>query len=96
VTALLEAARSGAIYLWIGGLLLVEVAALGGYHRSTGRGISPRALLTNALAGMALLAVAWFATHQRFEGALVVMASAGLAHVADLVARWPRHSRRDD
>jgi hypothetical protein len=89
----LEAGRSGAVYPWIGVLLIVELLALGGYHHRTGRGIATRALVTNALAGMALLAVAWFATHQRVEAALLSLALAGIAHAADLVARWPRGPR---
>jgi hypothetical protein len=90
VNAWIEAAHSGAIYVWIGGLLIVEVGILAWHHRQTGRGIAPRALVTNALAGLALLAVAWFACHQRFEASLIVLALAGLAHAADLVVRWPK------
>ena len=70
-------------------LALLEMAALLAWHRRTGRGLAPRALLPNLLAGLCLMLA--------LRGALVgahaawlpgLLAAAGLAHVADLRQRW--------
>lgn len=74
---------------WVIAAAIAEGLALLAYHRLTGRGLAPRALLPNLLAGACLLAaartVAGGAGWEWVAGWLL----AGLgAHVVDLQARW--------
>jgi hypothetical protein len=74
--------------LTVGALEWVGLAA---YHRETGRGVPPRALAGNLLAGACLLAALRGAVGGRGLGWIApCLAGAGLAHVADLRQRWPR------
>jgi hypothetical protein len=70
-------------------LVAAEALALFAYHRCTGRGIAPRGLIANLLAGAFLLLA--------LRGALVgadwvwiglPISAALLAHLSDLRHRW--------
>ena len=68
----------------------LEIAALWWWHRRTGRGLAPRRVLPNLLAGLCLM----LALRAVLGGAPVwwmaaALAGSGLAHVADLRGRWP-------
>lgn len=86
LAALLRAALSGTGWLdAVIALTLLEGATLLAWHRATGRGLRPAALLPNLLAGLCLMA----ATRTLLAGApvawaLAALAGAGLAHAADL------------
>lgn len=77
---------------WLDGviaLVLLEMAALLAWHQRTGRGLAPRALLPNLLAGLCLmLALRGALVGAHAAWLLAAMAAAGLAHVADLRQRW--------
>jgi hypothetical protein len=83
---------SGRMVELIIGLAVLEGLLLAAYRVKTGRGIAPRALLTNLAAGICLL----FALRGALTGAgwpiLALWLSAALvAHLADLALRWPSH-----
>ena len=68
---------------------LLEALALAAYHARTGRGIAPRALLPNFAAGLALMvAVRAGLTGADWGVVATGLLVAGIAHAADLRARW--------
>lgn len=86
---------SGRVIDLILGLMVVEAIALALYHARTGRGIAPRRLYANLLAGACLM----LALRASLTGAGVPHVASWLllglvAHLADLGTRWPRISRR--
>jgi hypothetical protein len=71
------------------GLVFVEALALLWYHRATGRGVAPRALIANLAAGFFLLLAARLALGAAPDWALAACLLASLcAHLTDLAARW--------
>lgn len=69
----------------------IEGMLLAGYHRGTGRGVAPGALLGNLLSGACLL----LALHGALSGAgwpwiAPCLLGSLLAHLADLRRRWQR------
>jgi hypothetical protein len=80
---------TGRIIDLILGLMVLEGIALAVYHRRTGRGPAPVAVLANLLAGAALL----LALRAALAGAdwpsvALWLGAALLAHLADLGRRW--------
>lgn len=75
------------------GVTLAEILLLSLLFRASGRGVAPRDLLPNALAGLSLMLALRCAVHEAGTAwiALCLMA-AGLAHAADLARRWRRAS----
>jgi hypothetical protein len=80
---------SGRVVDLVLAVMLVEAIALAAYHRRTGRGLPPVAIVLNLAAGAALLLA--------LRGALVgagwgwialALAGAFAAHLADLRQRW--------
>lgn len=72
-------------------LMVVELVALGLWHRHRGRGITPLDLLPNVLAGVALvlaLRAALTASGAVWIGVWLIVAL--VAHIADLRTRWRR------
>lgn len=86
--ALLESGRIAWAIIAISG---VEAILLLLYHRRTGRGLSARQLIPNILAGVALL-LALIATASGWGAGAIggCLVLAGLAHLADLFARFRR------
>ena len=72
-------------------LVVIEVAVLLVYWRRTGRGVAPLDLLPNLCAGaFLLLALRVTLTGGGWMLASSCLATAGLAHLADLYRRWRR------
>ncbi|MBE7220795.1 MAG: hypothetical protein INR64_20195 [Caulobacteraceae bacterium] len=74
-------------------LLLVglEALALVLWHRATGRGPAPRAILAMLAAGFFLMLATRLALGDAGTGLIAACLLAALAaHVGDLAARWPR------
>jgi hypothetical protein len=72
-------------------LTLLEILALGVYHRRTGRGIAPLDFLPTLAAGLALmLAVRAGVSGAGWMWVAAGLSAAGLAHGADVRRRW-RH-----
>lgn len=75
-------------------LVPLEAMALYAWHRLRGGGIAPGALLANLAAGLCLAAALRFALAGPPQplaaqaGIAALLAGAGLAHLADLAARW--------
>ena len=72
-------------------LTLLEIVALFVHHRITGRGLAPRDFVSNMLSGLFLM----FALRSALVNAgwpwiILFLASAGLAHAADMARRWAR------
>jgi hypothetical protein len=70
-------------------VLVLEAVVLIAWHRRTGRGLAPRAVLALALPGAALVAALRFALTGAWWGwiALALLA-AFAAHLADIAVRW--------
>lgn len=69
--------------------VLLEIAALLMWHRRTGRGIAPRALLLNVGAGVSLmLALRTVLTGAPWTWTAACLIGALFFHVADLGQRW--------
>jgi hypothetical protein len=84
-----EIFAGGRVVDFVLAVMLVEAVALAAYHRRTGRGLAPVAIVPNLAAGAALLLA--------LRGALVgagwgwialALAGALAAHLADLRQRW--------
>jgi hypothetical protein len=72
-------------------MTLLEVLALGLYHRQTGRGIAPLDFLPSLAAGLALmLAVRAGVSGAGWMWVSAGLCAAGLAHAADVRRRWKR------
>lgn len=70
-------------------LVVAEAVALTLFRRRTGRGPAPAAVLPTLAAGAALLvAVRLALSGAPLEWLMGALAVAGLAHIADLRARW--------
>jgi hypothetical protein len=75
-------------------LMALETLALLYFHRRTGRGIAPRDLLPNVLAGAFLLLALRAALADAAIGWLMAALLLALAaHLADLARRWSPHGR---
>lgn len=71
-------------------VLALETLALLAWHRASGRGLSPRALLPNLAAGaFLLLALRAVLGGQSWPWVAAALSAAGLAHLFDLRGRWP-------
>jgi hypothetical protein len=84
-----ELFASGRLIDLILGLVLIEAVVLTGFHRFTGKGVSPRDLVGLLLAGSFLL----LAVRAALVGAAWVWVGLWLtlalfAHLADLTMRW--------
>lgn len=72
-------------------LTVIETLILLAYHRMTGKGLPPRAYLLNIVSGLCLmLAVRSVLTNTAWPLTVLCLSAAGIAHAADLVARWRR------
>lgn len=85
---------SGLITEIIVGLILLEAVGLILYHRSTGRGPVPTAILSNLMSGLCLM----LAVRAALIGAgwtwVALWLTAGLvAHILDLAQRWGSDSK---
>lgn len=86
-----ELISSGRMIDLIIGCMLVEGVALLAYRARTGRGIAPRALAGNLLAGILLmLALRGALTGADWKWIALCLAAALPAHLADLALRWRR------
>jgi hypothetical protein len=85
-----ELFASGRVVDLIVVLVILEGVALAAYHRRTGRGIGPRALWWNLVAGCALLfALRNALMHAEWPAISACLLVAFGAHVADLRKRLP-------
>ena len=85
-----SALASGLVDLAIG-VTLIEGAVLWVVHRRTGRGLSPRNVLTGLGAGLLLMFGIRAALAGMSWGWLAgFLAAAGIAHGIDLATRWQR------
>jgi hypothetical protein len=76
-------------------LTLLEAAALLIHRHLTGSGIEARDWVLNLLSGLSLMmAVRSAVLEQAWPITAAWMSAAGLAHGADLLARWRRHRRK--
>jgi len=74
---------------WAIGLTVLEGAALMGYHRWKGRGIAPRLLYGNLLAGIFLMLAARLALRDvETHWVPVFLLAALISHLIDLHSRW--------
>jgi hypothetical protein len=72
-------------------IVAIEAAFLLVFWRSTGRGVSPGALLPNLFAGaFLLLALRLSLGGAGWEVCCGSLAAAGAAHVVDIIRRWRR------
>jgi hypothetical protein len=72
-------------------IVVIEMALLVIYWRSTGRGVSPRDLLPNLCAGaLLLLALRLLLADAAWQLCCGTLAAAGIAHLVDLHRRWRR------
>ena len=77
-------------------LVPLEALALLLWHRRTGRGLAPAAVIGNLGAGFCLAAALRCAllggtpSASLQAGIAALLAAAGLAHLADMAARWRR------
>ncbi len=87
--AALAAVADGRLLDLVIAVLLLEIAALLAWHWRTGRGLAPRALLPNLLAGLCLM-LGLRAVQAGGHGAWLVaaLAASGLAHLVDMRQRW--------
>jgi hypothetical protein len=88
-----EAILDGRLTTFVVALVVVEWLALAAWHRRTGKGLSGRQLLPNLAAGMCLmLALRAALVDSGWMWVAAFLALSGVAHVADLITRWPRRS----
>ena len=72
------------------GFTLLEMLALWGFHRITGRGLAPAAWVPNLLAGLSLmLALRALAADAGWPWIVAGLMGSALAHAVDLRRRWP-------
>jgi hypothetical protein len=72
-------------------MVLVEMAAISGWFRRTGRGFSPRVLAVKLAPGICLLLALGAALRGADSGWLALwLTAAGIAHAFDLWRSWPR------
>lgn len=84
-----ELISSGRVVDFIIGCMLVEWVALAWYTARTGKGIAPRALTANFLAGILLmLALRGALITADWKWIALCLAAALPAHMADLAQRW--------
>lgn len=70
-------------------VLLLEAVLLWAWHRRTGRGLAPRAILALTLPGVALVLALRLALTGAWWGWIgLVLGLAFLAHMFDLAQRW--------
>lgn len=82
---------SGRIIDIILALMALETVALLGFHRATGRGLAPRALLPFMAAGVCLmLALKAALTGGSWQAVAGLLSLAFVAHLADIALRWRR------
>ncbi len=75
-------------WLILGGMA-VEAVALVVLHRQTGRGLPPRDLLPNLLAGACLVAAAGALAREFWWGWVgALLLAGGVLHAIDLSGRW--------
>jgi hypothetical protein len=88
-----EAILDGRLTAFVVVLVVVEWLVLAAWHRRTGKGLSGRQLLPNLAAGMSLmLALRAALVDSGWMWVAAFLALSGVAHVADLIIRWPRQS----
>jgi len=74
---------------------LVEGGVLALYHRSTGRGVAPRAFLLNMVSGLCLmLALRCLANDAGDTAVAAWLLAAGVAHGSDIRMRWQGRGTR--
>lgn len=91
MATLLQWVGDGTVFAWIGGLMLLEGIALTLHARHSGRGMAPRDLWPNLLAGLGLLSAALAVSRQAppaVTGLLLTLAL--MAHLGDLALHWRR------
>lgn len=91
MATLLQWVGDGTVFAWIGGLMLLEGIMLTLHARRSGRGMAPRDLWPNLLAGLGLLAAALAVSRQApaaLTGLLLTLAL--MAHLSDLALHWRR------
>lgn len=72
-------------------LMVIEAAAIGLYHRRTGRGLPVRTLVTVLLAGaFLLLALRASLTGADWPAIAIFLVLGLVSHLADLAGRWRR------
>lgn len=70
-------------------LMALETVALLGFHRATGKGVAPRALLPFMAAGVCLmLALKVALTGGSWQAVAGLLLLAFVAHLADIALRW--------
>ena len=70
-------------------IVAIEAIALIVYWRATGRGIAPRDLLPNLIAGaLLLLALRLTLADAGWMAICVCLAAAGVANIVDIMRRW--------
>ncbi len=70
-------------------IVAIEAVALGLYWRATGRGVAPRDLLPNLIAGSLLLvAMRLVIAEAAWPLVCAVLAGAGVASALDIARRW--------
>lgn len=70
-------------------IIVIEAVAISAYWRATGRGIAPRDLLPNLIAGaMLVLALRFALVGMDWTWIAGALAAAGAASVVDLKRRW--------
>jgi hypothetical protein len=90
-TGLSDLLANGGIFLFVAAVQLVELLALGAYHRWTRRGLPFQRLLPMLAAGLGLSAAALFIAFGAGPVAVGAALTVSLvAHVADLVNRVGR------
>ena len=90
-TCMDEFFASGRVADLLLGLMALEAALFGGYHRLTGRGPPLPGLLANLGAGACLLlALRAILTGVGWQVAALCLLGALILHLADLRARWRR------
>lgn len=88
-----EAMLDGRLSTFVVVLVVVEWLVLATWHRRTGKGLSGRQLLPSLAAGVALmLALRAALVDSGWVWVAAFLALSGVAHVADLISRWPRQS----
>ncbi len=84
-----ELFAGGRIIDWILLLIVLEAAALGAWHRRSGRGIALREVLGTLASGAALmLALRAALSGQSWTMVALWLSLALVAHLADLASRW--------
>ena len=81
--------QGGQLVEFIIALTVLEAVALLGYHRLTGKGLSPGHYALNLASGLCLmLAVRSVLLGGDWRGTVLCLSAAGLAHGTDLWRRW--------